>query len=109
MNEEIVKYIKSCAEYQRKKLALHKSYSLLQSLELTFSPWSSIAMDLIMDRPLGDGCDQLWVIIDCFTKMKHFIPLTKTPTKLQNLAVVFVLEIWRLLGLPIDIVSDYNS
>jgi len=38
-------------------------------------PWQSIAMDFITELPPLEKCDQLWVIIDRFTKMAHFIPL----------------------------------
>jgi transposase InsO family protein len=47
-------------------------------------------------------------VVDRFTKMAHFIPL-KEPATAENLAKVFVREIWRLHGLPSDIVSDRDS
>jgi hypothetical protein len=109
MNEQIVKYIQSCPECQRNKAALHKSYGLLYLLELAFSPWSSIAMESITDLPLSDGCDQVWVIIDHFTKMVHFIPLKKNEKQTENLALVFAREIWRLDEIPTDMVSDWDS
>jgi hypothetical protein len=59
MNDEIVKYILLCAECQNNKAARHKSYGLLQPLDLAYTPWSSIAMDFITDLPLSDGCNQL--------------------------------------------------
>jgi len=34
-------------------------------------------MDFIMELPLAEGCDQLWVVIDRFMKMVHFLPLEK--------------------------------
>jgi len=34
-------------------------------------------MDFIMELPVSKGCDQLWVFIDRFTKMAHFLPLEK--------------------------------
>jgi hypothetical protein len=48
-------------------VARHKCYGLLHPLELVFSLWSSMTLDFIMDLPLSDGCDQLWVIIDLLT------------------------------------------
>jgi hypothetical protein len=45
-------------------------------------------MDFITDLPLSEGCDQLWVIIDRFTKMAHFIPLKKKIKKGEDLAEV---------------------
>jgi hypothetical protein len=81
MDEDIVKYIQACVECQRNKSAMHKSYGLLQPLELAYAPWQSIAMDFITDLPLSDGCDQLWVVIDRYTKMSHFIPIKRIQRK----------------------------
>src|SRR3978361_386865 len=66
-------------------------------------------MDFITDLPLSDGCDQLWVIIDRFTKMAHFLPLPKEGKTASDLAVIFAREVWRHHGLPADIVSDRDS
>jgi transposase InsO family protein len=66
-------------------------------------------MDFIMDLSLNNGCNQLWVIIDCFTTMVHFIPLKTNENRAENLALVFTHEIWRLHGIPTDIVSDRDS
>jgi len=63
-------------------------------------------MDFITELPLSEGCDQLWVIIDRFTKMAHFLPLKKDKKTTGDLAVTFVKEVWKYHGLPTDIVSD---
>jgi hypothetical protein len=64
MNERIIDFVRSYPECQRNKASRHHPYRLLSPLELPYAPWQSIAMDFIMDLPLSDGCDQLWVIID---------------------------------------------
>jgi hypothetical protein len=54
----------------------------------------------------SNGHTQIWVIVDRFTKMAHLIRLkddTKCP---KDLPKIFVSNIWRLHGLPTDIVSD---
>jgi transposase InsO family protein len=66
-------------------------------------------MDFITDLPESSGCDQLWVVIDRFTKMAHFIPLQKDGKTMEDLAQIFTREIWKLHGLPIVIVSDRDS
>jgi hypothetical protein len=109
MNDEIVKYIQSCPQCQKNKAARHTSYGLLQQLELAYILWSSIAMDFITDVPLSDGCNQLWVNIDRFTRMAHYIPLKKKEKRAENLGLVFDYEIWILHRIPTDIVLDRNS
>jgi len=64
-------------------------------------------MDFITELPLSEGCDQLWVIIDRFNKMAHFLPLKEKTA--ADLAKVFAKKIWRHHGTPTDIMSDRDS
>jgi hypothetical protein len=109
MDQEIIEYIRSYLECQKDKATRHKPYGLLSPLELPYVPWTSIAMDFITDLPLSEDCDQLWVIVDRFTKMAHFIPLKKDQKKVEHLVKVFAREIWRFHGIPTDIISDRDS
>jgi len=109
MNERIIDFVKSCPECQQNKATRHQPYGLIAPLELPYAPWQSIAMDFITELPLSGKCDQLWVIIDRFTKMAHFLPLKKEKKTAADLAVIFAREIWKHHGLPVDIVSDRDS
>jgi hypothetical protein len=82
---------------------------LLSPLELPYAPWTSIAMDFITDLPLSEDCDQLWVIVDSFTMMAHFIPLKKDQKTAEHLVKVFAREIWRFHSILTDIISDCDS
>jgi len=64
-------------------------------------------MDFVTVLPISEGCDQLWVIIDRFTRMAHFIPLGEKTT--ADLAIIFTREVWKHHGLPTDIVLDRDS
>ena len=64
-------------------------------LELPYAPWQLIAMDFIVELPLSMNCNQLWVIIDRFTKMAHFILLEKEKTIAPDLAIMFAREVWK--------------
>jgi len=66
-------------------------------------------MDFITDLPISDNRDQLWVVVDRYTKMAHFLPLTKEGKTAKDLAIIFAREIWRLQGLLSDIISDRDS
>ena len=109
MNPYIEDYVRSCDSCQRNKAARHVRYGLLQPLELAYAPWQSISMDFITDLPESNGCPSIWVIVDRFTKMAHFIPLRKNQTKGADLAPLFLQNIWRLHGIPTDIVSDRDT
>ena len=107
MKEWIIDFVRSCPECQRNKASRHQPYRLSSPLELPYVPWQLIAMHFITDLPPSEGRDQLWVVIDRFTKMAHFIPLREKTA--SDLAKIFTREVWRLHGLPTDIVSDRDS
>jgi hypothetical protein len=50
----------------------------------------------------------MWVIIDRFTMMTHFIPV-KTKATIDKLARMCLQEVWRLHELPSEIVSYRNA
>ena len=63
-------------------------------------------MDFIVGLPMTSrGHDSIWVIVDRLTKMFRFVP-TKTTVKTPELARLFVENIYRLYGLPANIISD---
>jgi hypothetical protein len=66
-------------------------------------------MDCISDLHSSEGCDQLCVIIDRFTKMARIIHRKIKNTKAEDLAEVFTREIWKLDGIPGNIISDQDS
>jgi small neutral amino acid transporter SnatA (MarC family) len=52
-----------------------------------------------------EGHTQIMVVVDRFSKMAHFIALTKTVTA-KDAAQAFLKEVWKLYGLPKSIISD---
>lgn len=54
------------------------------------------------------GFNVLWVIIDCLTKLAHFI-LVKDSTSIDQLGQIYVKKIMRLYGMPKMITSDRNT
>ena len=82
---------------------------LLHPLEIPNGKWESISMDFIVGLPTTNcGHDAIWVVVDCLTKMCRFIP-TKTMVKTLKLARLFVENVYKLYGLPSNIVSDCNQ
>jgi hypothetical protein len=78
-------------------------------LELPYTPWISIAMDFMTVLLLSKDYDQLWVIIDRFMKMGHFILLKKDQKIAEYLVKVFACKIWRFHGILTDIILDYDA
>jgi len=108
MRDLIKKYIKNCDTCQRTKAVRHAPYVLLQPNEVPEKPWKSISMDFITDLPKSEGYDAILVVIDRLTKMSHFIPCNKDMNARQ-FAKTFIKEIFRLHGLPKDIITDRGT
>jgi len=108
MDENITEYVRSCDVCQRNKVIRHKKYGLLEPLEVPMRPWTVISMDFIVGLPKSDGYIKIWVIVDRFSKMAHFIPV-RTEEHIKELALTFVKEIWCLHGLSESIVSDRDT
>ncbi|MCO5612638.1 hypothetical protein L7F22_066907 [Adiantum nelumboides] len=69
-------------------------------------PWESIAMDFIFDLPRTQtGNDGIWTIICRFSKQAHFI-LVRKKIKPDQMARLFMSNIFKYHGMPQSIVSD---
>ena len=108
MGDNITEYACSCDVCQCNKVIRHKMFGLLEPLEVPTRPWTAIFMDFIVGLPKSEGYTKIWVIVDRFSKMAHFIPL-KTEEHINELGLTFVKDIWRLDGLPESIVSDRDT
>ena len=108
MDQEVEEYVRRCDPCQRNKATRHEKYGLLDPLDIPNRPWDDISMDFIVGLPESSGHTKIWVVVDRFSKMAHFIPLS-TDTPIKEIANIFLREIWRLHGLPNSVISDRDS
>ena len=101
-------YVRSCDECQHNKSPRHARYGLLQPLQIPFAAWTSISTDFITHLPESQGHTQIMVVVDRFTKMAHFIGLSENATA-KDVADTFLREVWKLHGLPTEIISDMDA
>ena len=104
----VKKYVSTCDLCSRGKTPRHLKHGELAPLPVPAGPWKGITCDLIVDLPISNGYDCIFVFIDRFTKMCHLIPCTKSTTSPQ-FAKMFLDHIIRLHGIPDSIVSDRGS
>ncbi len=101
-------YVTTCDTCSRSKIPRHRPYGLLQPLPIPETPWTSISMDFIVDLPPSKTFDSIFVVVDRLTKIAHFIPCHKTVTG-EETARLFIDNVYRLHGLPNDIISDRGT
>ena len=106
MAKDIEDYVRSCEDCQRNKAFRHKRHGALHPFELSYAPWDAISMDFITQLPKSDGCSTVWVIVDRFIKMAHFVPMKDGQKTAEGCAKLFLENIWKLHGLPCSIISD---
>ena len=106
MAEDIEDYVRSCEDCQRNKASHYMRHGTLHPLELSYSPWDSISMDFNTHLPVSEDCSTVWVIVDHYTKMAHFVPIKNAQKTAKGCTKPFLANVWKLHGLPSDIVSD---
>ena len=109
MKRYIVDFIAKCQNCQQVKYEHQRPGGTLQRMPIPEWKWERIAMDFVVGLPKTMGkFDSIWVIVDRLTMSAHFIPV-KVTYNAEKLARLYILEIVRLHGVPLSILSDRGT
>ena len=106
MQADVEQFIRSCDSCQRVKARAAENNARVTPLDIPGRRWESVSMDFIMDLPVTqEGHDAIVVFVDRLSKMVHLAKTTKTVTAAKT-ADVFISEVVKHHGVPLNIVSD---
>ncbi|KAF1318124.1 Pol protein, partial [Globisporangium splendens] len=108
MYKWVRKYVRTCEICQRVKPS-GSTQAPLRSLAVPSESWKSVSMDFIFGLPRDThGRNGILVLVDRFSKMVHLAPVSDKISA-EKTAKVFVDVVFRLHGLPVEIVSDRDT
>jgi hypothetical protein len=82
-------FIDGCERCKQTKVFLAKTHGPLKPNEIPEGPGQIITCDLIVDLPLSEGFDSIFVVVDRYTKQTHLIPTTKD-VDVEGIAKIFL-------------------
>jgi len=107
MEDDVRRHCNECDNCQRTKAPRPAKHGLQQPLELPCKLWTHISTDFISDLPESSGYTMILVVVNRFTKMAHFIPVSKKDSPL--VAKAYLENRWKYHRFPEDVVSNQDE
>ena len=105
MSRYISQYVKMCDLCLCTKVQRSLPVGELSLLPTPESRWDTISVDFIVELPESHGYDAIMNVVDSVSKVSRFI-LTHTTITALRAAHLFLMHIWKLHGLPKQVVSN---
>jgi hypothetical protein len=108
MRRDVERCVSRCTTYNKVKSRLNP-HGLYMPLPISSVPWEDIYMDFVLGLARTKrGRYSIFVVVDRFSKMTHFIPCHKSDNA-SHVADLFFTETVRLHDVPNTIVSDRDA
>ncbi|KAJ9525532.1 hypothetical protein QJQ45_003106 [Haematococcus lacustris] len=107
VSEDVRHYVRNSHSCQVNKASSLKPAGKLRPLPIPLRAWDSVSMDLIVKLPASgpQKYDSILVFVDRLTKMVHLVKTWESITDPQY-AKLFIEHVFRLHGMPRDVISD---
>ena len=101
-------YVRNCHPCRRSKASHQFPFGILKPNPMPDAQWQDLSMDFVMGLPVSNGYDTKWVVVDRLTKQRHMVPC-KSMCSSEDLADLFLHNVWKHQGLPSTVISDRGS
>ena len=112
LSEDVARRVASCGTCQVMKARRHRPYGDAQALRMPSRAWEEITLDFITNLPPSKPSDLVYdsilIIIDRYTKINIFIPITKRCDSVE-LTSILMDAVVRRYGVLKGIVSNRGS
>ena len=105
MKNNIKDMVAGCVVCQQNKYESLAPAGLLNPLPIPQRIWTDIFMDFITGLPPCKGKSVIFVVLDRFSKVTHFLSISH-PYTAHSVAQIFIDQVFKLHGMPTSIVSD---
>ena len=109
MKKDVAEFVTKCLICQQVKAENQRPSGLMQRIEIPQWKWEHITIDFVISLSRSfRGNDSIWVIVDQFSKITHFLVMKKKQS-VESLAHLYIESIVRLHGVSKSIISDQDS
>jgi hypothetical protein len=109
LKKDIVDYLSKCIECQQVKVEHQHPIGFLHTLLILEWKWETISMDFNTRLPISTKqSDAIMVVMEKLSKSSHFISI-KSTCKAIDIDNIFMKEIFRLHGMPKEILSNRDT
>lgn len=109
LSKDSATFVKNCHDCARNKINRQRYSGTLKPLPVPMQRWREISVDFVGPfAQKSDGFDGIMVTVDRLSKERHYSPCIMNMNA-EDLATIFIRDVWKHHGLPSSIVSDRGT